>query len=431
MLKLSFCLAILIICFCINYSFGASNQSKSGEERFKNSALYQATALKNFWALLKLMVNLTECSNHYNIDRMLFCSPSIGYYLEMTQKSLIEKSKQLSEKEKEIIAGASCSPDLKDQFEKLNEIINECLKRRLKTEAAVTLKDELLELIKTIYCQMAYFGFSSLIPNHTDEDALHLFQEFSSASGFTVTKLVLANTSKTSNENNTVKVNHRKSKRNNQYSAPKQLSQHELLEATKAADLSAHLMLGCCTDGTCGALEGKAKSKAKSKKKSGGRKKLKEIALDVPNIEEKSNEIDHENSDEDLVQSIEIVNQIICSLGLIAEIEEKLISRENSFETIMKKIFDIDSAILDKGLKERVAKLPVNMKIQSSSIKNLLALKSGYKENIKKMAKTSIDGNGENLTINLLCNQKPNGKCVHCSHCNSKLSEDDEIYFVD
>ncbi|KAL3129710.1 hypothetical protein CHM_1g120 [Cryptosporidium hominis] len=434
MLKLSFFLALLIIYFCINYSFGASNQSKSDEDHLKNSVLLQATALKNLWALLSLIVNLTECSNIYGIDRMLFCSPSVGYYLEMTQKSLIEKSKQLSDKEREIIVRAKYSPDLKELFDEVNAIIDDCLKKRLKTEAAVALKDQLLGLITKIYRQMVYFDFSILLPNHTNEDAFHLFQEFSSASGFTVTKLVLATTSKTLNENNNTpkEDHHRKSRRNRQSSAPKLLNQQELNEANKAADLNAHLMLGCCTDGTCGALEGKAKSKVKSKKKGGGRKKLKEVALDTPDLEEKSDEIDHENLDQDLAQSIEIVNQIIHFLGLIAEIEEKLISRENDFQTIVTKIFEIDLATINRGLKERLAKLPVNMKIQSSSIKNLLALKSEYNENIKKMAEPLINRNGENLTVNLPCNKKPKGKCVHCSHCSStKLSEDDEIHSVD
>ncbi|TRY53422.1 Signal peptide region containing protein [Cryptosporidium tyzzeri] len=432
MLKLSFCLALLIICFCINYLFGASNQSKSEEERLKNSALFQVTALKNLWAMLTLMVKLTECSVIYGIDRMLFCSPSIGYYLEMTQKSLIVKSQQLSEKEKEKILRANCSPDMKEQFEEINKIIKSCVKKMLKTEAAVTLKDRMLDFLTKIYRQMAYFGFSSLLPNHTDEDALHLFQELSSASGFTVTKLVLATTSKTSNENNTQKEdNHRKRRRNDQNSVSKQLSQQELLKATKAADLSGHLILGCCTDGTCGALEGKAKPKTKSKKKGGGKKKPKDIALDAPSLEKKFDEIDNEILDQNLVQSIEIVNQIIHFLGLIAEIEEKLISGEKNFQTIMTKISEIDSVIVNKGLKERLAKLPVNMKTQSGSTKNLSALKHGNNKIIREMARCLINSNGGGPTVHLPCDQKANGKCAHCTHCSSKLSEDDEIYSVD
>ncbi|KAK9174203.1 Signal peptide region containing protein [Cryptosporidium meleagridis] len=98
----------------------------------------------------------------------------------------------------------------------------------------------------------------------------------------------------------------------------------------------------------------------------------------------------------------------------------------------MKIIYQLDLVKTNRNLKERLAKLPVNMKFKSSSMEGIRALKSKYNENMRSMSKIPTNTSEKDQTVNSQPIQKPKEKCEHCSHCTSVgLLKNGEIYSVD
>ncbi|KAH8582120.1 signal peptide protein [Cryptosporidium sp. chipmunk genotype I] len=433
MLKSSFCLALLIIYLCVNYSLNASNFSESDQCNLQRFEIRIITVLKNFLLFLKVLIRLTECSLKYNIDRMVTCVPSINHFMKITDELIKKKSKALSSKENEIVSRAHCSSDLTSLFKELNDIIDICLNKNLQNGMVKSLHDQFFKLQTKLYFQITFFNIEDVLPNYNERDILSLFQRVSSAAAYSITRLMVAAPIQNLDEDNNMprEETSRSKKTDGKFETKKQYSQLELEEASRAADLNAHLMLGCCTDGTCGSLEQKSKIKVKNKK-SGG-KKLKNTVLDEEeNLQGKPGQENNTNSEPLIFQCIELLTQIIHKLSQIAELEEKLIVAVNIYETAMQGLMANAEILVDKGLKERLSKLRPDMKFQSSSEKAISALKSQYGANIKKISESLFNKYKEQADKKP-CFKKPNGQCHHCKHCNSRIEccKDGETYSID
>ncbi|KAJ1608768.1 hypothetical protein OJ253_1812 [Cryptosporidium canis] len=116
-----------------------------------------------------------------------------------------------------------------------------------------------------------------------------------------------------------------------------------LTNKEKSSNLAAHLLIGCCKDGSCDSLDTSKKKEKQPKKRNRGGKKKREIKLNLENNKEQAEEAKDDSRDEKglnvmFLEAIQLVNQAISKLHDISKIEKKFTAELLAFNQLMNKL---------------------------------------------------------------------------------------------
>ncbi|KAJ1613193.1 hypothetical protein OJ252_1044 [Cryptosporidium canis] len=111
----------------------------------------------------------------------------------------------------------------------------------------------------------------------------------------------------------------------------------------KSSNLAAHLLIGCCKDGSCDSLDSSRKKEKSSKKRNRGGRKRREMKLHLENNNEQVEEAKDDIQDEEglnamLLEAVELVNKAVAKLLDISKLEQKLTDDLLAFNQLVDKL---------------------------------------------------------------------------------------------
>ncbi|OII74455.1 uncharacterized protein cubi_00008 [Cryptosporidium ubiquitum] len=429
MSRLSFCLKFLLIGLCINYSLNASNFYEHGTS-LEGSTQFRAVAiLKSVRSYAIILIGAANCFSEYKIGAMSKHLDILASLINNSNESISRIKPSLSQEEEELLKGMNCVPELEILFDDVYKIVRECLTEGLRPNRVKLFEELLFQMQMSILPCIASVDTHITFPGHSLEDISNSIQLIISSSAYSVTRMLkLAYSEKPTGDDS-----EKKESKKEKAGANKKLSNKEYEKASKDADLNAHLLLGCCKDGTCGSLENKSRSKTRNKKGGGRKKRMNDVGLDQEEISEACiKEETHKEScavsDPLLGQLVQIVELVINKLKEIAFLEEKLQVLAFNYQAIMREIEQNSEIAKNEKLKDRVCKLPKDVIFKARNEQEIEKLKSEYTRNLKKMSESSIcTCTGEDCKIIV------NSGLKVCYHNSKKIEpyKENEICFID
>ncbi|KAJ1608836.1 hypothetical protein OIY81_2534 [Cryptosporidium canis] len=378
MRKSVFCFALILLFFFPVCSLGASNfdYDDDGEVNGRNLIILLNTYIR----YLNLLKRFASCLQNYNILTFKPMIKVLNYNVEQCiyHTKLVYYGMDPSEHDPSI--KTKCAAELDESFNKLNEIISECINGPVTEELVSLLTQGFGPIHRYLHNKLKKHDWSNFLAENKVKLCEDSLDAVSTACMASLRMLHNSVVIKRERAEARLKLRERKEKKT------KQLSESELQEAEKLANLNAHIAIGCCTDGSCGSLEGTGKTKSKRS----GKKKQKNLAQQ--RVAETNDQLEpKEQRNQVIEEAVEVLNLLIKKLIVISEEEFKLRVHATSYNGIYSDITRHIGQSTNEGLICRANMLPESVSYDSDSYEEKNN-KCVYLLNSKKMAAAAVCG---------------------------------------